>query len=209
MTTDHDVTERSGTEQAIMEATYRALRRHGYADLSIKNIGEEFEKSTSLVYYHYDDKDDLLLSFLDFVLDEFVTRTVENPDGDPETRLYGLVDRILPREFDDELREFHGVMLELRAQAARDPDYRAQFTGIDDLVVATAAEIVRDGVRAGQFRDVDPEPVAERLVALLFRGMDVRVTTDRATAVETLRAAARDLVDDLAATDGATPDGDR
>jgi len=209
MTTDHDVTDRSETEQAIMEATYRALRRYGYADLSVKNIGEEFDKSTSLVYYHYDDKDDLLLSFLDFALDEFVTRTVAESDGDPVERLHGLVDRILPAEFEDDLRDFHGVMLELRAQAVRDPEYRAQFTGIDDLVVGTAADIVRDGVAAGRFRDVDPEETAERLVALLFRGMDVRVTTDRAAAVEALRRAARDLVDDLAVAAGDRTDEDR
>ncbi|MEF8774483.1 MAG: helix-turn-helix domain-containing protein, partial [Halobacteriales archaeon] len=50
------------TDEALMAATYRALCEHGYADLTIQQIGAEFEKSTSLLYHHYDGKDELLVA---------------------------------------------------------------------------------------------------------------------------------------------------
>ena len=38
-----------GTRAAIMEATFEALSKHGYADLTIQTIADEFEKSKSLL----------------------------------------------------------------------------------------------------------------------------------------------------------------
>jgi AcrR family transcriptional regulator len=61
--------EPADTREAIMQATYRALRAHGYARLTIQRIGDEFPKSKSLLYHHYDGKDDLLLEFLSYMLD--------------------------------------------------------------------------------------------------------------------------------------------
>ena len=46
----------SDSKKEIMEATYEALCKHGYAELSIEKIADEFDKGKSLIYYHYDDK---------------------------------------------------------------------------------------------------------------------------------------------------------
>lgn len=53
----------SEVDEEIMEATYRALREHGYADLTIKRIAAEYGKSTAAVHYHYDTKEELLRRF--------------------------------------------------------------------------------------------------------------------------------------------------
>ncbi|OYR82216.1 TetR family transcriptional regulator, partial [Halorubrum ezzemoulense] len=63
--------EPSDTRQAILGAAFRALCEHGYANVTIQRIGDEFDKSPSLVYHHYDGKDDLLIDLLGFLLDEF------------------------------------------------------------------------------------------------------------------------------------------
>ena len=63
--------EPSNTRQAILGAAFRALCEHGYANVTIQRIGDEFDKSPSLVYHHYDGKDDLLIDLLGFLLDEF------------------------------------------------------------------------------------------------------------------------------------------
>lgn len=67
----------SNTREEILAATYRSLREHGYADLTIEKIGREFEKSPSLVYHHFDDKDDLVLAMLDSLLDSFETTVID------------------------------------------------------------------------------------------------------------------------------------
>ena len=65
----------SDTDEEIMQATYRALSEHGYANLTIKRIAAEYGKSTAAIHYHYDTKDDLLAAFLDFLLDRFTDAT--------------------------------------------------------------------------------------------------------------------------------------
>jgi AcrR family transcriptional regulator len=70
------------TKEVIMRATYRALKRYGYAELSIGRIADEADLSKSAFYNHYDGKDDLLLSFLDFML-ERIAETLTFEEGTP------------------------------------------------------------------------------------------------------------------------------
>lgn len=39
------------THERLMQATYAALCEHGYADLTLRKIAAEFEKSRGLLYY--------------------------------------------------------------------------------------------------------------------------------------------------------------
>ncbi|WP_144427216.1 TetR/AcrR family transcriptional regulator [Halolamina pelagica] len=84
------------TRESIMRATYLALCEHGYAGLTIQRIGECFEKSKSLLYHHYDDKDELLLAFLQFMLEEHESSVPETDDDGPRERLGAVVDAMLP-----------------------------------------------------------------------------------------------------------------
>ncbi|SEP09097.1 transcriptional regulator, TetR family [Halogranum amylolyticum] len=52
--------------QRFLEATYRALCRHGYADLTVGDIAAEAERSKSLVHYYYGSKEHLFTEFLVF-----------------------------------------------------------------------------------------------------------------------------------------------
>ncbi|MEF8974259.1 MAG: helix-turn-helix domain-containing protein, partial [Haloarcula sp.] len=42
------------TADDIMDATYRALCTHGYADLTMQDIADESDKSKAALHYHYD-----------------------------------------------------------------------------------------------------------------------------------------------------------
>jgi len=63
----------------IMEATYRALCTHGYADLTMQDIAAESTKSKGTLHYHFEGKQDLLESFLAFLLNRFEERTETIP----------------------------------------------------------------------------------------------------------------------------------
>ncbi|GGM68864.1 AcrR family transcriptional regulator [Halarchaeum rubridurum] len=159
-------TERSETQTAIMEATYRALCEHGYADLTMQAIADEFSKSKSLIHYHYDTKEELLVAFLDYLLDGFLAKVEETNDGDdPRERLDTLVDILLsgPEESED----FQIAMLELRSQAPYVEAYREAFAANDQHLVGLLADTVAAGVESGVFRDVDPERVAETILVMI------------------------------------------
>ncbi|GAA0475047.1 hypothetical protein GCM10008985_34420 [Halococcus dombrowskii] len=64
------------TIEEIMDATYRALCKHGYAALRMQDIADETTKSKAALHYHYDSKHDLLLSFLDYIARCTVSKSV-------------------------------------------------------------------------------------------------------------------------------------
>ncbi|WP_435077165.1 TetR/AcrR family transcriptional regulator [Halococcus sp. AFM35] len=66
--------------------TYRALSKHGYANLTMQAIADEFEKTKAVLHYHYDTKDRLLAAFLGYILDRFMDRS-DVADDDPDARL--------------------------------------------------------------------------------------------------------------------------
>lgn len=163
-----------GPREQILAATYRTLRKHGYSDLTIERIGEEFPKSTSLLYYHYEDKDEVVLATLEYLLDvfetQFTTADIENPRTHLETFLTDL--------FEAPAEQAHlKTLLELRARASHDEQYQQHFNRSDRVFEAYLARVLQAGIDAGQFNDVNPQAVA-RTLTTLFSGLLVRASTD-------------------------------
>ncbi|QLD88243.1 TetR/AcrR family transcriptional regulator [Natronomonas salina] len=167
-----------GTREEIMRATYLALCTHGYADLTVQRIGEEFPKSKSLIYHHYDGKDDLLLDFLSFMLDRFRTAMPFPDAAGPREHLEAILDYVLATPLPEDRREFTRAMVQLRAQATHDEDYRAHFTRHDRFVVDSLEAIIDRGVAAGHFRPVDAEAVAAFLLVTFNGSMLQQVTSE-------------------------------
>ena len=179
---DYPFTEPTDTREAILGAAFRALCEHGYADLTIKRIGEAFEKSPSLVYHHYDGKDGLLLDLLEFLLDGFEAAvSTEAFDLPPRARLDAYVAAMTdPSDVDDEHApddeyvtdgRFLTAVVELRAQAATDEAYRAHFDRSDHVfrrflersVREAAAEVAEPSEgAANEFDDSDCRTDADR-----------------------------------------------
>jgi len=169
--------EPDDTRITILKATFAALAEHGYADLTVKRIGHYFPKSEGVVFYHYDDKDDILLDLLDYLLDRFEYIEMPVPDdGDPETRLRSLFDQIVAETDDQQIRDYEKALMELRMRAAQDTEFQERFNQSQDVFRETIREIIQEGIESGDFRDVDPELVADFLLKLVSGGIFERVT---------------------------------
>ena len=165
------------TRTAIMEATYHALVEHGYAGLSIQRIADEFDKSKSLLYHHYEGKDDLLVDFLTFYLDYLQREAMVPPDLSAEDRLrtfFGGIDPADPARSN----EFIGVFVELRAQAVQCDDYERLISRTDEYIREYLAAIIEDGIDEGAFREVNPDRTAAFLVSILDSVLLRRTTTE-------------------------------
>jgi AcrR family transcriptional regulator len=173
----------SASEEAIMEATYRALLEHGYAGLSVSRIADELDKSKASIYYHYDSKDDLLVAFLEYAVDQFQSSVVTETGEDPRADLDTIVEKLLPRQPTEEQRQIQSVVLDLRGQAVTDETFAEKFTEIDARLAETVRAVVERGVDAGEFREVDATRVAEHVLATVNGAMYARATTDREDAV--------------------------
>lgn len=148
----------------IMDATYRALCKHGYADLTMQDIADECDKSKAALHYHFDSKQALLEAFLDHLLESFEAHISDLDGDDPVEQLFDLVDAVLTPPTDDEDApdaEFKTAILEIKAQAPYETAYREGLAGFDDLLRDRIETLVADGIEQGLVvPERDPADVA-------------------------------------------------
>jgi AcrR family transcriptional regulator len=185
------------TRERIMNATYRALCEQGYASLTMQDIADECDCSKSLLHYHFDTKEELLVELLAHLLDRFQERVSDADPDDPRDQLVRLVDGFLfggDERGRKEHRAFHAALLELRAQAPHADAFRDQLAENDRSVHATVAVVIDRGIDDGRFRPVDADRTAALLLAAI-QGARIRwVTLGDDDAPRVLREA---LVEDV------------
>ncbi|WP_049921806.1 TetR/AcrR family transcriptional regulator [Halopiger djelfimassiliensis] len=198
--TDPDVRE------TIMSATYDALCERGYTELTAQDIADRTDKSKSLLFYHYDSKEDLVADFLEFLLERFDERVAETEELPPTERLAAFIDWFLYGSSDDERQSFHTALLELRTQAPYNERYREQLRENDERLRGLLAEILQEGIETGEFVDHDPERTAALLLAAMDGARIRQLTLDRDVYLEAVRSAivAR-IIEDLLAEEGRFP----
>lgn len=196
------------TEQRIREAAFRALTTHGYADLSIKDIGDELGQNPSLIYHYFDSKDELLLSMLDVFVEIFIDQQAEQPVADPEAELHQFVDQVLSPQSEqieqvmfsppsDIEQGVSRVFVELWAHATWDDEFRAETTQVENQLRETVIQILRAGIEREQFQPVDPELTADHLLFVLKQTMHTRTTTNQDAVTERGRTIIKNIVDDI------------
>jgi AcrR family transcriptional regulator len=183
----------SEADQAIMEATYRALREHGYADLTIKRIADEYGKSTAAVHYHYDTKDELLAAFLDYLLEQFVDSIHGVETTDPEERLVLLLDELLVKP--QENPNLSIALLEMRSQAPYKEAFSERFQQNDEYIRYMLKAVVNHGIDEGVFSDVDADHITRSLMTIVDGGRTRAVVLDNLEELETARRTASEYVD--------------
>ena len=165
----------------IMDGVYHALRAHGYADATMQDIADECSKSKSLLHYHYDTKEDLLVAFLDHVISDSERRVAAHADDPPAERLAGFIGWFVFERQAADREAFHIALLELRTQGPFNEPIREQLTRSDRLLRGTVVDILESGIEAGVFRDVDVEETAALLVATLDGARTRQITLSGGT----------------------------
>ncbi len=160
----------------IMDATWCALCRRGYADLTMQAIADETDKSKAALHYHYDSKQELLESFLDHAADRFLER-LHKAAAEAETpaaQLSAVVDAAFSPPVGDDRESVSAALLELRAQAPHQPAFRERLCEADDAFCDLLAAVLAAGVESGAFRaDLDPQRAA-RTIVTFFDGSRLR-----------------------------------
>ncbi|MFQ3320151.1 MAG: AcrR family transcriptional regulator [Natronomonas sp.] len=154
------------TPTEIMEATYQALCEHGYADMTVQRIADESSLSTAAIHYHFDTKEELLIAFLDYLIERFEQRFACTAN-DPRERLETFLHKVFAPE---DSGDFPIALLELKAQAPYHEGYRERFLEVDRHMRDIVAEAVRNGIDGNYFDDADPDTVARSVVTMINGG---------------------------------------
>ena len=156
------------TKEEIMQATYVALCKHGYSDLTIQHIADEFDRSKALIYYHYDNKEELLTKFITFLVEELERELDEIDEENPADRLRAVVSLVLPPTTDVENLVLQQVLGEIRMQTPYHEDYRKQFDSVDCRFRTEFERTIENGLEDGTFMGVTPQKGADTLLLLLY-----------------------------------------
>lgn len=161
------------TRQKLIDAALTVSGRRSFKDLTVEAVAREAEVSRSAFYVYFGDKEELLLGALeDLVVSHQARlgrcwRDTGNPRRDIESAIYSIcriyVDSAgllaLATEaaaYDEEVRELWGTVLETATEGTAEEIGRLQRAGAVD-----------DGL--------DPEPVAEGLVLMTERAMQLHL----------------------------------
>ncbi|MFC6826941.1 TetR/AcrR family transcriptional regulator [Halopelagius fulvigenes] len=150
-------TASTDTQEAIMEATFRALSKHGYSELRMRDIGDEMEMTRQVIHYHFDGKYDLMSRFLEYIIQQYEGSVEVDPDAPPREELDARIDQCLfGPEFEDfghwdRMKVYH----ELFTHAQNDEQHREIFNDHYERIRSSITEVVEDGMEQGVFREVD------------------------------------------------------
>lgn len=178
----------------ILQAVYRITKNEGYGSVSIQRVADVAGLSKSTVYHHFEDKDDLMLSFYECLLGKMGERIGQVQISDPVDRLHGMIDRMILGQLSDQvsnrtvdelsndanngstdpLRTF----MEIRAQAIHEEAYRDRISTIDQAFRDVFTSAIEDGIEQGRIQEIDAERTADILYTLLLGGLLRRTTTD-------------------------------
>jgi AcrR family transcriptional regulator len=154
------------TRRNVLEAARDQFSKLGYEAASVDAICAQAEISKGAFYHHFPSKQAVFLALLEEWLAglENGFRLLRESSKDAGQALLGMID-ILPSV----LREAEGrlpMYIEFWMQANRDPKLREATIAPYHRFRTYIADMVRDGIRAGTFREMDAESAALALVSL-------------------------------------------
>jgi len=153
------------TPTRILEAARRTLVEYGYDDFTMARVTEEFDGSQSLIHYHFDSREGLLVALLERERERYVEFFEAFPD-EPDARLEELLETFL-REF-TQWAEDSGMApryVELFAAGTDSAPIRSALRDLYGLFRQEFERAIADGIEADRFEPVDPAAVARLLMA--------------------------------------------
>jgi AcrR family transcriptional regulator len=150
----------------ILAAALSCFTRKGYDATTMDDIAAELPFSKGLLYYYFRSKRELFLA----LLQDWATTSVQNWEAllssadDPTTRLRGsaaFATQLLATSAD-----LARVEMEFWGQLGREQDVTDVFCDIFAQFRQQLAAVIREGIVAGQFRDVNADALAAALVGM-------------------------------------------
>jgi len=194
----------SDARERILDAACDVIAEQGIDDVRIARIATLAGVSPPLVHYHFATRAALLGEALEHsfeLLGDLRTTSADDDGWTAGRRLGWMIDQSLPFPGMGD-REW-GLWLELWRQAARREELRTVAARLYERYEEWIAEVVDDGIAAGEFVTDDPQAVVQRLIAAID-GVGLRVLVDDPRMG--LAHARRLVVEQVAAQLGTSPE---
>lgn len=196
MTSSEQRSSSEETRKAIMEATFRALSKHGYTDLRMRDISDEFEMTRPVIHYHYNSKHELISSFLEYIIAQYKNDVAIDDSADQWERLQTRIEQCM---FGPDIDGFDHwermkVYHELFSQAQHNDTHRELFNEHYEQMVIGLADVIQDGIEQGTFADVDAMELSQLLTDIIHSARARRISLGQKEAPEQARIAINTFV---------------
>ncbi|MEL7371471.1 MAG: TetR/AcrR family transcriptional regulator [Myxococcota bacterium] len=169
------------TRQAIIEVTTRLFANRGYAGTSLDLIAKEAKTSKSSIFWHFENKEDLLFTVVDRAMSAWESRAGAEllAQPDPPRQLAKLVDlyRELARDRPDTLRLLLGLLLET---ADANPEVKRRFQRMYQGYRTSIQIILEEGQSTGHFTCALPASHLSAITLAMFDGLFIQGFLDKA-----------------------------
>lgn len=196
MTSSEQRSSSEETRKAIMEATFRALSKHGYTDLRMRDISDEFEMTRPVIHYHYNSKHELISSFLEYIIAQYKNDVAIDDCADQWERLQTRIEQCM---FGPDIDGFDHwermkVYHELFSQAQHNDTHRELFNEHYEQMVIGLADVIQEGIEQGTFADVDAMEFSQLLTDIIHSARARRISLGQKEAPEQARVAINTFV---------------
>jgi AcrR family transcriptional regulator len=157
----------------MLAATIDVIVERGFPETRIADVAERAGVSPALVIYYFKTKDNLLAEAMRYSEDgwyaEMARRTADIDSAAGRLEEVVAMSCLGGPEFDKTgaVEDSWAVWLDLWAQALRDPQVRQVREEFDEHFRQTIRQIVRDGITAKEFSEIDEDEFAIGYSALL------------------------------------------
>ena len=150
----------------ILQAALTCFARKGYDRTTMDDIAAELPFSKGLLYYYFKSKRELFLALLqDWATTSVQTwETLLSSEDDPVTRLRKSA--MFATQLLTSRSDLSRVEMEFWGQLGREQDVAQIFDSIFSQFRHQLTTVIREGIRTGQFRQVDAEALAAALVGM-------------------------------------------
>ena len=157
----------AATRGRILDAAVECLAEGGLEGLRVARVAASAGVSTGLVHYHFESREELIAEAVQasFQVAGDVRTTAKYGGGTALERLRRKVEESLPLPGRRE-REWE-LWVELWLRAVREPELRRAAADVYARLRASLLELLDAGAEAGEFRLVDGEATADRVLAAI------------------------------------------
>jgi AcrR family transcriptional regulator len=157
----------------ILEVTCQVVIERGFGATRVADVAAKLGVSTGLIHYHFESKDQLLAEAFQWAAEADLGRL--HAEVERGSTAIERLERVIRLYAHIEAEPGWMLWIDGWGEALRSPTLQKISQELDYQWQQVIADVVRDGVDAGEFRCPDPEAAAWRLTALLD-GLGLQVT---------------------------------
>ncbi|MDQ8023250.1 MAG: TetR/AcrR family transcriptional regulator [Moraxellaceae bacterium] len=189
----HDPERAEARRCQVLDAAAECFREHGFHGASMAEISKRAGMSAGHIYNYFASKEEIIFGIVDRNVEDVLERMQELVDGERD-----VLDVLVERAADGVARNteagYVSLMLEVSAEAARNPAVAAKVRAADSFLLGRLHELLMSSTKAVAYRDDPGREGRLNMLVAMFEGIRQRALASPDLDLGTLVAPMRNVI---------------